>query len=135
MRPCTRRIVSVAAGIKATSLNSDRVEHAPWCRPPAPTALLIHIKPLDTSHRALASSWGFVFGRIIYGSTCSTLCVARSFNVNRDSSRERVSGGGFARGWQRTHLVRQVLNWLRDSSAGWGDYSVPQRCRRDRRDT
>ena len=40
--------------------------------------------------------------------------------MNQDSSRERVSGGGFARGRQRTHLARQVLNWLRDSSAGWG---------------
>ena len=52
--------------------------------------------------------------------------------MNQDSSRERVSGGGFARGWQRTHLVRQVLNWLRDSSAGWSDLSrFARRCRRE----
>ncbi len=45
MRPCTRRIVSAAVGIKATSLDADRVEHAPWCRT-VPNALPIHIKPL-----------------------------------------------------------------------------------------
>jgi hypothetical protein len=45
MRLCTRRIVSAAADIKATSLNADRVEHAPWCRT-APATLLLHVKPL-----------------------------------------------------------------------------------------
>ncbi len=33
--------------------------------------------------------------------------------MNQVSSRERVFGGGVARGRQRTHLARQVLNWLR----------------------
>ena len=44
MRPCTLRIASAAVDIKATSLNADRVEHAPWCRT-TPNALPIHIKP------------------------------------------------------------------------------------------
>ena len=38
--------------------------------------------------------------------------------MNQDSSRERVFGGGFARGRQRTHLARQVLNWLREHRQG-----------------
>ena len=45
MRPCTLRIASAADGIKATSLDAARVEHAPWCRT-TPAALPIHIKPL-----------------------------------------------------------------------------------------
>ncbi len=44
MRPCTRRIASPGVDIKATSLNADPGEHAPWCRT-APNALPIHIKP------------------------------------------------------------------------------------------
>ena len=50
MRPCTRRIASAEDIIKATSLDDVLVEHAPWCRT-APTALLIHIKPLDARPR------------------------------------------------------------------------------------
>ena len=45
MRPCTRRIASAGVDIKATSLDVDPVEHAPWCRT-APAALPIHIEPL-----------------------------------------------------------------------------------------
>jgi len=45
MRPCTLRIASAAVDIKATSLDADPVEHAPWCRT-APTALPIPINHL-----------------------------------------------------------------------------------------
>ena len=45
MRPCTLRIASAAVDIKATSLNANRVERAPWCMT-APNALLTHIRPL-----------------------------------------------------------------------------------------
>ena len=51
MRPRTLRIASAEIDIKATSLDADLVEHAPWCRT-APDALPIHIKPLaQSSHR------------------------------------------------------------------------------------
>ena len=49
MRPCTLRIASAGIDIKATSLDADPVEHAPWCRT-APAALPIRIKPLTPVH-------------------------------------------------------------------------------------
>ncbi len=33
MRACTRRIAAASIGTKATSLATERVNHAPWCRP------------------------------------------------------------------------------------------------------
>ena len=62
MRPCTRRIVSAVVNIKATSLDADLVEHAPWCRT-APDALPIHIKPLGRQPRWISSTTsGRTFG-------------------------------------------------------------------------
>jgi hypothetical protein len=45
MRLCPLRTASAADAIEATSLDTARIEHAPWCRT-APAALLIHIEPL-----------------------------------------------------------------------------------------
>ena len=56
MRPCTRQIVSAEDDIRATSLDDVLVEHAPWCRT-APTALPIHIKPLEAREDAVERSW------------------------------------------------------------------------------
>ena len=43
---CTRRIAAVSLGIQATSLHTERADHAAWCRP-SPHAPRSHIKPLS----------------------------------------------------------------------------------------
>ena len=46
MVACTRRIAAVSLDIQATSLHTERADHAAWCRP-SPHALQSHIKPLN----------------------------------------------------------------------------------------
>ena len=48
MVACTRRIAAVSLGIQATSLHTERADHAAWCRP-SPHALRSRIKPLARS--------------------------------------------------------------------------------------
>src|SRR5687767_4142161 len=71
MVACTRRIAAVSLGIQATSLHTERADHAAWCRP-SPHAPLSQIKPLATApipsvnpgaSGARTGSQGFDFGR------------------------------------------------------------------------
>src|SRR5688572_11461539 len=51
MVACTRRIAAVSLGIQATSLHTERADHAAWCTP-SPHALRFHIEPLTPMARA-----------------------------------------------------------------------------------
>ena len=77
MRPCTRRIAPAEIDIKATSLDADLVERAPWCRT-APDALRF-----TPSLSPASDGWGAIVTDPLQWTTGARLDVALAWEAMR----------------------------------------------------